>query len=83
MIVPPIAHAGHWLAQLAYLAPLAVLVVVVVLGRLRERRERRGGGARRKNADRQRTQSVCARECRRRPERLYRRSNRKRHLART
>ena len=37
MSVPPLAHAGHWLAQVAYLAPLVVLVA----GRLRSRRERR------------------------------------------
>jgi len=41
MSVPPIAHAGHWLAQVAYLAPLVVLVAVLVLGKLRERRDRR------------------------------------------
>lgn len=37
-----IAHAGHWLVQLAYLGPLAVLVVAFVVGRLRERRQGRG-----------------------------------------
>jgi hypothetical protein len=41
MTVPPLAHAGHWLAQAAYLAPLAVVLVMVALGRLRDRRERR------------------------------------------
>ncbi len=41
MTVPPFAHAGHWLAQLAYLAPLLVLVGMLVAGRLRERRARR------------------------------------------
>jgi hypothetical protein len=39
--VPPLAHAGHWLAQVAYLAPLIVLVAMLVAGKLRERRERR------------------------------------------
>jgi hypothetical protein len=39
--VPPLAHAGHWLAQAAYLAPLIVLVAMLVAGKLRERRERR------------------------------------------
>jgi hypothetical protein len=39
--VPPFAHAGHWLAQLAYLAPLIILVGMLLLGRMRERRERR------------------------------------------
>jgi uncharacterized membrane protein YtjA (UPF0391 family) len=41
MMVPPIAHAGHWLVQIAYLAPLVVLVVMLVAGRVRERRGRR------------------------------------------
>ena len=40
MTVPPFAHAGHWLAQIAYLAPLVVLVVMLVVGRLRDRRDR-------------------------------------------
>ncbi len=45
MIAPPLAHAGHWLVQLAYLAPLVVLVAILVRSRLRERRERlRGAG---------------------------------------
>jgi hypothetical protein len=43
MTVPPFAHAGHWLAQVAYLAPLVVLVGLLVVGRLRERRARRHG----------------------------------------
>ncbi len=38
---PPLAHAGHWLAQIAYLAPLVLLVGLLVWGKLRERRERR------------------------------------------
>jgi uncharacterized membrane protein YtjA (UPF0391 family) len=41
MIAPPLAHAGHWLAQAAYLLPLVVLVVMLVVSKLRERRERR------------------------------------------
>jgi uncharacterized membrane protein YtjA (UPF0391 family) len=36
----PLAHAGHWLAQVAYLTPLVVLVVVLVAGRVREHRRR-------------------------------------------
>ena len=46
MTVPPFAHAGHWLAQLAYLLPLVLLVGFLVAGRLRERRERREPGDR-------------------------------------
>jgi hypothetical protein len=41
MTVVPLAHAGHWLAQLAYLAPLVLLVALLVHGKLRARRERR------------------------------------------
>ena len=41
MTVPPLAHAGHWLAQLAYLVPLAVLVGMILIGKRRERQERR------------------------------------------
>jgi hypothetical protein len=41
MSAPPLAHAGHWLAQIAYLAPLVLLVGMLVWGKLRERRERR------------------------------------------
>ncbi len=41
MTVPPLAHAGHWLADVAYLAPLVVLVTLAVIDRLRARRERR------------------------------------------
>ena len=41
MTIPPVAHAGHWLAQLAYLAPLILLVGFLVATKLRERRERR------------------------------------------
>ena len=43
MTVPPLAHAGHWIAQVAYLVPLAAVVIAVLLGRLRERRARRRG----------------------------------------
>jgi hypothetical protein len=35
-----LAHAGHWLVQLAYLLPLGALVVAMLAGRRRERRER-------------------------------------------
>ena len=41
MTAPPLAHAGHWLAQIAYLAPLVVLVGMLIVGKLRARRERR------------------------------------------
>lgn len=34
----PLAHAGHWLAQLAYLAPLLVIAGVMVVSKLREKR---------------------------------------------
>jgi hypothetical protein len=41
MSVLPLAHAGHWLVQIAYLAPLILLDATLLLGKLRERRERR------------------------------------------
>ena len=44
MSPPPLAHAGHWLVQLAYLAPLVALVGMLLLGKLRARRERRRDG---------------------------------------
>jgi hypothetical protein len=43
MTVPPLAHAGHWLVQIAYLAPLVVLIGLLIAGKLRERRARRRG----------------------------------------
>jgi len=36
-----LAHAGHWLAQLAYLAPLLPLVGMLAHGKWRARRESR------------------------------------------
>ena len=41
----PIAHAGHWLVNIAYLAPVLGFLAWLGLTTLRERREdRRGGG---------------------------------------
>jgi uncharacterized membrane protein YtjA (UPF0391 family) len=37
---PPVAHAGHWIAQLLYLTPLIPLVVLYLVGAWRRRRER-------------------------------------------
>lgn len=34
----PLAHAGHWLVNLAYAAPLLVVVVIIVREKLRDRR---------------------------------------------
>ena len=36
-----IAHAGHWLVQLAYLAPVAGFLIWLALTTLRERRGQR------------------------------------------
>ncbi|HYH90606.1 MAG TPA: hypothetical protein VEX67_15330 [Solirubrobacteraceae bacterium] len=33
-----LAHAGHWLVNLAYIAPLIFLVGVIVVGKIRDRR---------------------------------------------
>ena len=35
----PIAHAGHWLVNVAYMAPLLVLGGVVAWGKLKDRRD--------------------------------------------
>jgi hypothetical protein len=40
-MTPPLAHAGHWLAQIAYLAPLVLLIGMLVAGKVRAHRERR------------------------------------------
>ena len=43
-MTPPLAHAGHWIADLIYAAPVLILIVVgaviMVRDRQRERRER-------------------------------------------
>ncbi|MDQ3408384.1 MAG: hypothetical protein M3469_00150 [Actinomycetota bacterium] len=40
-----LAHASHWLAQVAYVAPVVVLLVALGITTLRDRRrERRGEG---------------------------------------
>jgi hypothetical protein len=44
---PPLAHAGHWLAQVAYALPLVLVVVALVVTKVRERR---AGGAPRDGA---------------------------------
>ena len=42
-----LAHASHWLAQVAYVAPVLLLVVALAITSLRDRRrERRGEGPR-------------------------------------
>jgi len=38
MIALPLAHAGHWLAQVAYALPLVLVVVALIVTKLRERR---------------------------------------------
>jgi len=41
-----LAHASHWLAQVAYVAPVVVLLVALGVTTLRDRRrERRGEGS--------------------------------------
>jgi hypothetical protein len=37
-LVIVLAHAGHWLVNLAYIAPLVFLVGVIVVGKIRDRR---------------------------------------------
>jgi len=36
----PIAHAGHWAAQIAYLLPLIVLGGALIWGRIKRRRSK-------------------------------------------
>ena len=40
----PLAHAGHWLVNLAYIAPLVFLIAVIGWGKLKERRTPRADG---------------------------------------
>jgi len=44
-MIPPIAHAGHYLIDLLYLAPLVVVFIALGFQSLRDRR--RGTGPRR------------------------------------
>ena len=37
-MTPPLAHAGHWLAQVAYVVPLLLVVIALVVSKVRERR---------------------------------------------
>jgi hypothetical protein len=34
----PVAHAGHWVAQILYLAPVLAMVGAIVWAKLRDRR---------------------------------------------
>ena len=43
-MICPLAHAGHWLVNLAYIAPLIFLAAVIGWGKLKERRAPRAGG---------------------------------------
>lgn len=42
----PIAHAGHWLADLLYVLPLAVVLGFLVVQSIRDKRKTRADGAR-------------------------------------
>jgi len=37
-MTPPLAHAGHWLAQVAYVVPLLLVVIALGVSKVRERR---------------------------------------------
>ena len=39
----PLAHAGHWIANLLYAAPVFVVVGALTLQRARDKREARAG----------------------------------------
>jgi hypothetical protein len=38
MTVPPLAHAGHWIASLLYVAPVALIVGALLFQSWREKR---------------------------------------------
>jgi hypothetical protein len=38
MIVPPLAHAGHWITSLLYLVPLIVVIGMLAAASVRDRR---------------------------------------------
>jgi hypothetical protein len=40
----PIAHAGHWLVDIAYFLPVVVFLAWLLVTQLRERRRGRSGG---------------------------------------
>jgi hypothetical protein len=40
----PVAHAGHWLVNIAYFLPVVVFLAWLVVTQLRERRRGRSGG---------------------------------------
>ena len=40
MIVPPLAHAGHWLASLLYVAPVLLIVGALLWQSWRDKRRR-------------------------------------------
>jgi hypothetical protein len=46
MIVPPLAHAGHWALDLAYATPVIALVITGLVVRRRDRRAEREEAAR-------------------------------------
>jgi cytochrome c oxidase assembly factor CtaG len=39
-----LAHAGHWLAQVAYALPIVLVIIALVVSKLRERRARANDG---------------------------------------
>jgi hypothetical protein len=40
----PIAHAGHWLTNIAYFLPVVVFIVWLAITQIKERRRSRGLG---------------------------------------
>jgi hypothetical protein len=41
MTVPPLAHAGHWLASLLYVAPVVLIVAALAWQSWRDKRRKR------------------------------------------
>ncbi|HEX8123944.1 MAG TPA: hypothetical protein VF549_22025 [Solirubrobacteraceae bacterium] len=45
MTVPPLAHAGHWLASLLYVAPVLLIVGALAWQSWRDKRRKDGPAA--------------------------------------
>ena len=50
-MIPPLAHAGHWIADLLYVLPLAIAVAVLATQSWRDKRQEKAEGRADKPAD--------------------------------
>jgi uncharacterized membrane protein len=44
LMIPPLAHAGHWIADLLYVLPLAIALGFLALQSIRDKRRDRAEG---------------------------------------